>query len=231
MSDAVTDRPAVRPANPLPGTRRVRLRTLADADSGFLYELMSAPDAGGRVRFAGATPSPDQIVASLWKDVLAQFVVEGVSTGRALGLVALTTPNFRDGWAYLSAVGTPSVQGSGLIAEGVLLGFDYAFRTWPFRKIYMEVSETSYGAFRSGLGRFFTEEGRLREHAFWDGRYGDLFILSVLRATWAEQVPEALARLRDDRRPPVQPVTDEETSRGPPRTAESIPARGRLGYR
>lgn len=46
-----------------------------------------------------------------------------------------------------------------------------------------------------------TEEGRLREHAFWDGRYTDLFILSVLRATWAEQAPAVLGRLRDDRRP------------------------------
>ncbi len=205
MSDAVTDRPAARPANPLAGTRRVRVRTIADTDSAFLYELMSAPDAGGRVRFAGATPSPDQIVASLWKDVLAQFIVEGVSTGRALGLAAVTTPNFRDGWAYLSAVGTLSAQGSGLIAEGVMLGFDYAFRTWPFRKIYMEVTETTYGAFRSGLGRFFGQEGRLREHAFWDGRYDDLFILSVLRTTWAEQAPEVLARLRDDRQAPAFP--------------------------
>lgn len=211
MSDTVTNRLPVRTANPLPGTRRVRLRTLADADSAFLYGLMSAPDAGGRVRFAGATPSPAQIVASLWENVLAQFVVEGMSTGRPLGLVALTTPNFRDGWAYLSAVGTPPAQGSGVIAEGVLLGFDYAFRTWPFRKVYMEVSETSYGAFRSGLGRFFTEEGRLREHAFWDGRYGDVFILSVLRKTWAEQAPEVLARLRDERQPPVRPVTDGDT--------------------
>ncbi|MPZ65860.1 MAG: hypothetical protein GEU83_10215 [Pseudonocardiaceae bacterium] len=208
MSEPVTERPAVRPANPLPGTRRVRLRTLADTDSAFLYELMSAPDAGGRVRFAGATPSPDQIAASLWKDVLAQFIVEGVSTGRALGLVAVTTPNFRDGWAYLSAVATPSTQGSGLTAEGVMLGFDYAFRTWPFRKIYMEVTETSYGAFHSGLGRFFSQEARLREHAFWDGRYDDLFILSVLRATWAEQAPEVLARLRDDRQAPVRQVTN-----------------------
>lgn len=206
--DAVTTRPSARTADPLPGTRRVRLRTLADTDSAFLYELMSAPEAGGRVRFAGATPSPDQVVASLWDGVLAQFVVEGVGTGCALGIVALTTPNFRDGWAYLSAIGTPPAQGSGLIAEGVLLGFDYAFRTWPFRKIYMEVPETSYPAFRSGLGRYFAEEGRLREHAFWDGRYGDLYILAVLRATWAAQAPDVLARLRDDRRPQLRPASE-----------------------
>lgn len=186
----------------------MRLRTITDSDSAFLYELMSSPEAGGRVRFAGATPSPEKIVASLWDNVLAQFVIEGVSSRRPLGLVAVTSPNFRDGWAYLSAVGLPLVQGSGLIAESVLLGFDYAFLTWPFRKVYMEVTETSYSAFRSGLTRFFAEEGRLREHVFWDGRYRDVFILSVLRSTWAQLAPEVLARLRDEQGPAVRNVPD-----------------------
>jgi RimJ/RimL family protein N-acetyltransferase len=177
-------------------TRRVRLRTIADSDSAFLYELMSAPTAGGRVRFAGATPSPEQIASTLWDSVLAQFVVESTGSGRPLGLVALTSPNFRDGWSYLSAVALPDAQGSGLVAEGVLLAFDHAFRTWPFRKIYMEVSATSYPAFRSGLGRFFVEEGRLAEHAFWDGEYVDLHILAVPRSTWAALAPDVLDRLR-----------------------------------
>jgi RimJ/RimL family protein N-acetyltransferase len=176
-------------------TRHIRLHTITDRDARFLYDLMTSPAAGGRVRFAGATPSPDKVASSLWDSVLAQFIVEGVTTQRPLGLVSVTSPNFRDGYAYLSAVGTPDAQGSGLIAQGVLLGFNYAFLTWPFRKIYMEVSETSYEAFRSGLGRFFTEEGHLREHAFWDGRYTDVFILAVYRATWAERGPRLLARL------------------------------------
>ena len=192
MPDAVFAQPE-RPSRPL-GSHRVRLRTIADADSGFLYELMSSPQAGGRVRFAGATPSPGQIASTLWDNVLAQFIVESVSCREPLGLVAITSPNFRDGWAYLSAVGTPAAQGSGLVAEGVLLAFDHAFRTWPFRKIYMEVSETSYQAFRSGLGRFFVEEGRLREHAFWDGRYTDLLILAVPRSTWVSLAPAVLGR-------------------------------------
>jgi RimJ/RimL family protein N-acetyltransferase len=77
----------------------------------------------------------------------------------------------------------------------VLLGFKYAFLTWPFRKIYMEVSETSYEAFRNGLRNFFTEEGHLREHAFWDGRYVDVFVLAVYRATWADCGPRLVKRL------------------------------------
>jgi RimJ/RimL family protein N-acetyltransferase len=176
-------------------TRHIRLHTITDRDGLFIYDLMTSPEAGGRVRFAGATPSPEKVAASLWESVLAQFIVEGVTTQRPLGLVSITSPNFRDGYAYLSAVGTPEAQGSGLIAQGVLLGFNYAFLTWPFRKIYMEVSETSYEAFRSGLKNFFTEEGHLREHAFWDGRYVDVYMLAVYRETWAARGPRLVERL------------------------------------
>lgn len=194
--DSTSDRPQSAP--PL-STRHVRLHTITDRDSAFLYELMTSPEAGGRVRFAGATPSPDKIAASLWESVLAQFIVEGVTGHDKLGLVSVTSPNFRDSYAYVSAVGAPKVQGSGLMAEAVVLAFNYAFTTWPFRKLYMEATETSYSFFKSGLGRFFNEEGRLREHSFWNGRYEDLLILAVYRTTWAAQA-DRIARLCDGTR-------------------------------
>jgi len=182
-------------ASPLMNTRRIRLRVITERDRAFLYELMTSPQSGGRVRFAGATPSPEKIASSLWDSVLAQFVIEGFNSQQPLGLVAITSPNFRDGFAYISALGPPQTQGLGLIAEGVLLGFHYAFTTWPFRKIYMEATEESYAAFKSGLGRFFVEEGRLKEHAFWNGRFMDVLILAVYRQTWATHAPVMLKRL------------------------------------
>ena len=192
--------------SPLMSTRRIRLRVINDRDSNFLYALMTSPQSGGRVRFAGATPSPDKIASSLWESVLAQFVIEGVNSQKPLGLVAITSPNFRDGFAYISALGPPQAQGLGLIAEGVLLGFHYAFTTWPFRKIYMEATEESYRAFKSGLGRFFVEEGRLKEHVFWNGRYMDLLILAVYRETWARHTARMLKRLHPLSPEPTDPL-------------------------
>ena len=183
------------PSASLLSTRRVRLRPLADADRSFLYELMVTPQAGGRVRFAGATPSPEKIAASLWDSVLAQFIIESVSQRKPLGLVAITSPNFRDGFGYISALGAPDIQGTGLVAQGVMLGFHYAFMTWPLRKIYMESTDESYRAFASGLGRFFTEEGRLRQHVFWNGDFMDLRILAVYRETWQQLAPVWLRRM------------------------------------
>lgn len=139
--------------------------------------------------------SPEKIASSLWDSVLAQFIIEGFTSQKPLGLVAITSPNFRDGFAYISALGPPQTQRLGLIAEGVLLGFHYAFTTWPFRKIYMEATEESYSAFQSGLGRFFVEEGRLKEHVFWNGRFMDVFILAVYRETWADRAAAMLKRV------------------------------------
>ena len=195
MSDMSSDQKHAHHAWPLMHTQRIRLRTITDRDRQFLYELMTSPQAGGRVRFAGATPSPDRIASSLWDSVLAQFIIEGVGSGGALGLVAITSPNFRDGFAYISALGSPIVQGVGLIVEGVMLGFNYAFVTWPFRKLYMEAAEESYNEFKSGLGRFFSEEGRLRQHTFWNGHFMDLVILAVYRETWGQHAPRMLNRL------------------------------------
>lgn len=195
MFETVRQTASSNHSSPLMNTRRIRLRVITERDRGFLYELMTSPQSGGRVRFAGATPSPEKIASSLWDSVLAQFVIEGVSSQKPLGLVAITSPNFRDGFAYISALGPPQTQGLGLIAEGVLLGFHYAFTTWPFRKVYMEATEESYSAFKSGLGRFFVEEGRLKEHAFWNGHFMDVLILAVYRQTWADHAPAMLKRL------------------------------------
>jgi RimJ/RimL family protein N-acetyltransferase len=179
-------------------TQRVRLRHIADRDRAFLYDLMTSPESGGRVRFGGATPSPEKVASTLWESVLAQFVIEGKGSEDPLGLLTITSPNFREGFAYISALGSADAQGTGLIAEGVLLGFHYAFSTWPFRKIYMETGEDSYESFRSGLGRFFVEEGRLRQHMYWNRRWRDVFILAVYRETWERMAATMLPRFDRD---------------------------------
>jgi hypothetical protein len=176
-------------------SRRVRLRRIAERDASFLYDLMTSPRAGGRVRYAGATPSPEAVAAGLWESVLAQFIVESTADHQPLGLAALTSPNFRDGFAYVSALGAMERRSLGRVAEGVLLTVNYGFRLWPFRKLYMEASEESLRAFSSGLGRLFEEEGRLRGHVFWNGRYQDVAILAVYRQVWEQTAPAVLERL------------------------------------
>lgn len=176
-------------ATPPLASRRVQLRPIHEHDAHFIYELMSSPAAGGRVRFGGSTPSPDKVAATLWDSVLAQFIVTRRPSGQQIGLVAITSPDFRNGFAYVSAVGEAQWQGSGLIVEAAFLAFHYAFNTWPFRKIYMEATDDSFQAFKGGAGELFQEEGRLLDHVFWNGRYVDMVIVAVYRETWERLVP------------------------------------------
>ena len=163
-------------------TRRVRLRRVADGDGPFLYDLMTSLTAGGRVRYGGATPSPEKVLQGMWESVLAQFIIEGTSSQTRMGVVAITSVNFRDGFAYFSVLGTEAARGRGLLGEGTFLGLHYAFSTWPFRKIYMEASDASMPAFEGALDRYFVEEGRLRQHTYWNGSYLDVRVCSPCTA-------------------------------------------------
>ena len=162
MSELVANR--TESVLPTMQTRRVRLRRIADGDGAFLYNLMTSLTAGGRVRYGGATPSPEKVLQGMWESVLAQFIIEGTSSQARMGVVAITSVNFRDGFAYFSVLGTEAARGRGLLGEGTFLGLHYAFSTWPFRKIYMEASDASIPAFEGALDRYFVEEGRLRQH-------------------------------------------------------------------
>ena len=176
-------------------SRRVVLRPVDDGDVPFLYDLMAAPEAGAKVRFGGATPSPEQVSRAMWDSVLAQFVVSSRRTQEPIGLFVVASPNFRDGFAYLSAIARPDLHGSGRMVEGVMVGTNYAFATWPFRKLYMEVASFNLTPFRSALDRYLVEEGRLRDHVFYADAYHDVHILAIYRQTWREAAAKHLARL------------------------------------
>jgi RimJ/RimL family protein N-acetyltransferase len=73
-------------------------------------------------------------------------------------------------------------QGYGKTAVSFLL--DHVYRVYPHPAIYAKVlpsNEASRGLLES-LG--FSQEGRLRKEAFWDGAYRDTLVYSLLREEW-----------------------------------------------
>jgi len=67
---------------------------------------------------------------------------------------------------------------------GIARFVDQLFVNYPTRKVYCEV----YGFNRQSLRwlqRFgFGEEGRFRDYIWWDGRFWDVCVFSLDRATW-----------------------------------------------
>jgi hypothetical protein len=133
-----------------------------------------------------------------WSAVLAQFLVVARRQDEAIGVVTAYQASFQDGYAKVAAAKFDPKSRSPLIMLGFALFLDYVFDCWNFRKLYAEVPEYNYPQFASGIDRFFTIEGRLREHTFLGGELWDRLILAIYRDRWKEQAP---ALIRAERLP------------------------------
>lgn len=163
---------------------RVLLRPVLPVDVDALYRLSLHPSVSWRWRYRGTAVSPEEFAVHLRQDVLVHFVVERRDSAEPIGYVVGSGANHRDGWAYVAALGVPTVNGSGLMVEATALLVGYLFSNWTFRKLYFDVNEYNLPQFASALQRYFSIEGQLKAHVWNGGRYWDTFILSVDRSTW-----------------------------------------------
>jgi len=178
--------------------RRVAIRPVFPADGGFLYAIATAPETAYKWRFRGSSPSPEQFSGQLWADVLSQRIVVQREAGTPIGLVVCHSPNLVDAWAYLAALASPRYESTGAMVEGAALFIDEIFRNWNFRKLYMEAPEFNVDQVRSGLGKWFHEEGRLKAHHFYDGKYHDQLLLALYRDEYEQAAPFIRAALSGD---------------------------------
>ena len=173
-----------------------RLRPLAQNDYAYLYELSLSAVNSARWRYRGATPSPEQFVSDLWNGVQAQFMIETPEPRKRAGLVVAYNADQANGTVHLGVLIDGAHHRRVWPLEGVLLFVDYLFQHWAFRKVYAETSGFNAAHFGSGAGRLFEEEGRLRDHQYFHGRYWDQVIYSVTREHWSLCGRPLLARFR-----------------------------------
>jgi RimJ/RimL family protein N-acetyltransferase len=185
--------PAPRGADAVPVLegRHVRLKPVDTGDYPFLVALQTNPENLIRWRYRGTTPSPEQIVQTLWQGVLAQFLIVRVDTNQPVGLVVGYNPEFRHGYVYLAMIVTSGCERSGWTFEADTLFITYLFETFPFEKVYLEVIEFNYRKLASGAGTFFHVEGCLIDHEYHLGRRWHLYTLAIYRREW----PQILARV------------------------------------
>lgn len=162
----------------------VSLRPIFASDYEFLYDLLLGEENGYRYRFRGATPSPEQFVQHLWQAVLAQYVVVD-TTGEPVGLVSSYGYDANAAYVRLAVALAPRAAGRGWAMESAVLFIQYLFDLWSLRKIYMDVPEFNFTALSSGVGVYFTVEGQLVGHDYYQGRYWDEYILAVTREQWS----------------------------------------------
>ena len=78
-------------------------------------------------------------------------------------------------------IGDDRDRGRGFGRAAVDLLLDHAFDTLGLARVYLHVLAGNAAARRLYAARGFLEEGRLRGHAFKNGRWEDVLVMGVLR--------------------------------------------------
>lgn len=85
-------------------------------------------------------------------------------------------------------IGDKAFWGRGYGRDAVRTLVRYAFRQRNLRRVWLRVNAPNERAIRAYCAAGFIEEGRLRQHAWSDGRYVDLVVMGILR----DEQPDAL---------------------------------------
>ena len=123
-----------------------------------------------------AEPAKDETAAQFAVDVDGQLIGRGL-----LFAVDNLARNAEVGLALL-----PEFQGKGYGRDVLRVLVDYGFRSRNLHRIHLQTLSSNEAGLRAYRAVGFVEEGRLREHAWVEGTYEDMVLMSVLRSEWAE---------------------------------------------
>lgn len=110
------------------------------------------------------------------------FVIADLQTESYIGQIDL----FRLDWKNRSAelglvIGVKELFGQGYGTEAIRLMQSFVFYRMNLRRLYLQVHDYNTRAYQCYLKCGFREEGRLREAHYYNGRYHDIILMSVLR--------------------------------------------------
>ena len=111
------------------------------------------------------------------------FVIE--ADGKLIGTAGLHHRERRLGaTAFGIAIYDRDYLGKGYGRDAISVLINWAFQIQNFRRIWLETWATNERALRCYQALGFVEEGRLREHAYYNGTYFDVVLMGMLRSEW-----------------------------------------------
>jgi RimJ/RimL family protein N-acetyltransferase len=81
-------------------------------------------------------------------------------------------------------IGDAAYRGRGYGQDALRVLLAYAFRLRNLRKVWLGVNADNERAVRCYHACGFVEEGRLRQHVWANGQYGDFVVMGLLRDEW-----------------------------------------------
>jgi RimJ/RimL family protein N-acetyltransferase len=116
-------------------------------------------------------------------DDRSRFVIE--ADGTVIGGIGLHHKSRRDGTAALGiGIYDRDYVGKGYGRDAIWVLLEWAFRIQNYRRIWLDTLASNERAIRAYRACGFVEEGRLREHYYYDGVYHDAIVMGILRREW-----------------------------------------------
>ena len=84
-------------------------------------------------------------------------------------------------------IGDKAFHNKGYGTEALCLIVDYGFMTLNFHRIYLRVYANNPRGVRCYEKVGFKQEGRMREAHFFEGRYIDILLMSILKDEWKKE--------------------------------------------
>lgn len=117
------------------------------------------------------------------------FGIDEIKTGDFIGIIQLNNIDYISGttnWGFI--IGEDIKRGKGFSKEAPELLFSYAFNVLNLRKICGYRIAFNKNAFFMNLSLGFSEEGLLKQHVYYDGKYHDVHILGLFREDYYNNI-------------------------------------------
>ncbi len=103
-------------------------------------------------------------------------------TGDHVGTIGLHSINREWANAELGImIGDKSQWGKGLCTDAINIMTGFAFDYMNLHRVYLYVNSDNIGGIRCYEKAGFVREGVLRDHRYWNGEYGDIVLMGILK--------------------------------------------------
>mgnify|MGYP001582364459 CR=1 FL=1 len=194
-------------------TSRIALRPIEESDYSVLYKWRN------EFRFLKLVSSRREVVSfdafskelkrEFERNRHMQFIVERKNEGSSIGTIYSFNLNQVDGYIFVNIYIDEVYENMGYGAEAVTLLVCYLFKFLPIHKIYFEAFEYNGLSVSTLRNAGFQEEGRFKEHRFFDGKRHDVFRFAAYRSSL--QKLEPLLRRFQNRKRPAETTTKPKT--------------------
>lgn len=136
----------------------------------------------------------DRLTGDLTRYYHTFFVFESLeSPNDPIGIFYTYRYSPANGTVFATMAVDKARQQLGCAAEAGLMAYRYLFTNYPLRKVYANVFEFNKESYDFSRSCGFVEEGFMKEHIYYDGRYWGMYTLALYRNAY-EKISSAFLK-------------------------------------